>query len=109
LQLTLSASRCSYQEQKDEPSLLAGSFFGWWVILSLTRCITGLKWMTISFDALVAASRHSLTQDEHGLFTLSKWRSFLAPRIEGQLPLESNSIPFFDSTPIISYFLIHAG
>jgi hypothetical protein len=34
-------------------------------------------------DALVAASRHSLTQDEHGQFTLTKWRSFLAPRIEG--------------------------
>jgi hypothetical protein len=28
--------------------------------------------LTISFDALVAASRHSLTQDEQGLFTLSK-------------------------------------
>jgi hypothetical protein len=26
-------------------------------------------------------SRSSLTQDEHGLFTLSKWRSFIAPRI----------------------------
>jgi hypothetical protein len=38
-------------------------------------------------------SRRSLTQDGHGLFTLSKWRSFLAPRIEGQLPLQSGPIP----------------
>jgi hypothetical protein len=38
-------------------------------------------------------SRSSLTQDGHGLFTLSKWRSFLAPRIEGQLPLESDQVP----------------
>jgi hypothetical protein len=30
-------------------------------------------------------SRCSLTQDGHGLFTLGKWRSFIAPRIEGRL------------------------
>jgi hypothetical protein len=45
------------------------------------RLSEGTPW--VGADALVAASRHSLTQDEHGPFTLSKWRSFFAPRIEG--------------------------
>jgi hypothetical protein len=43
-----------------------------------------INYVCRSFDALVPLWRDSLTQDERGLFTLSKWRSFFAPRIEGR-------------------------
>jgi hypothetical protein len=43
-------------------------------------------------------SRSSLTQDGHGLFTLIKWRSFLAPRTEGYLPLQNGPLLTIEAT-----------
>ncbi len=40
--------------------------------------------MTVFAHPLMRSSPSGgLTQDEHGSFTLSKWRNFFAPRIEG--------------------------